>query len=76
MTWAARIMMPFMGFKATLIVGPIWLKLMTPAGGSLRADFDRILGFEFDKMIGAHGGPWRSGAREKARTAVENAFAK
>ena len=72
----ARIIMPFLGFKATLIVGPVWLKFMTPKGGSLRADFDRVLDLEFDQLIGAHGGPWRSGANDKARWAVARAFAK
>ena len=72
----ARIMMPFIGFKATLMVGPIWLKFMTPDGGSLRADFDRVLDLEFDQLIGAHGGPWRSAARAQTKTAVERAFAK
>ena len=76
MSLAARVMMPFMGFKATLIVGPLWLKFMTPKGGSLRADFDRVVELEFDHLIGAHGGAWRGGAREKARAAVESTFAK
>ena len=71
----ARIMMPLMGFKSTLIVGPKWLKFMTPSGGSLRADFDRLLELEFDQTIGGHGGPWRHGAREQVRIAVTRAFA-
>ena len=74
LTLLARIMMPFMGFKRTLIVGPIWLKFMAPEGGSLRGDLERLLDLDFDRFIGAHGGPWRSGAKEKVGAAITPAF--
>ena len=75
-TMVARVVMPMMGFKKTLIVGPLWLKFMTPEDDTLQADFERVLEFEFDQLVGAHGGPWRSGAREKAKAAVTKAFSK
>ena len=71
---AARLIMPFMGFKRTTIIGPLWLKFMTPDGGSLRPDFERLLDFEFDNVISAHGGPRLGGAHTAVAQAVARAF--
>jgi len=73
-TLLARSVMPFIGFPRTTIVGPIWLKLMTPEGGSLRGEFERLLTLEFDQLLSAHGSLLRSGAREAVRKAVARAF--
>ena len=39
----ARLMMPFIGFPKRMLVGPIWLKIMTPDGGNLKPEFERLL---------------------------------
>ena len=70
----ARLIMPFMGFKRTTIIGPLWLKFMTPDGGSLRPDFERLLDLEFDHAIAAHGGPRIGGAHVAVAAAVARAF--
>ena len=71
----ARLLMPFIGFPKTTIVGPFWLKLQTPEGGSLRAEFDRLLELQFDSLLCGHGSWLESGAKEAVRAAVEKAFA-
>ena len=38
----ARLLMPYIGFPKTTIVGPIWLKMMTPEGASLQGEFERL----------------------------------
>lgn len=51
-----------MGFTPC-VIGPIWLKEVTPPGGSLRGDFERVLALEFDHLISGHGTLKRGGAR-------------
>lgn len=68
----ARLLLPFLGFTKTTLIGPIWLKAATPAGGSLRGDFERLLTLPFDALLAAHGTFLKTGAH----TAVERAFAK
>ena len=73
-SFPARIASRLMGFSLTTQIGPPWKKAMTPAGGSLQSDFQRLLQLEFEHLIGAHGGLCRGGAHEKLREAVARAF--
>ena len=75
-TLLARLMMPFIGFPRTTIVGPIWLKLMTPEGGTLESEFRRLLTLEFDNLLSAHGSLLRGGAHAGVASAVERAFSR
>lgn len=70
----ARLLMPRIGFPRTTLLGPIWLKLMTPAGASLAAEFERLLEFEFDALLSAHGTFLASGAHAAVRAAVDRVF--
>lgn len=63
-TWPSRLLMKRMGFFTPCVIGPFWLKGVTPEGGRLRADFDRILELDFDSLISAHGSPKVGGAKE------------
>ncbi|MDP6413853.1 MAG: hypothetical protein QGG54_02270 [Gammaproteobacteria bacterium] len=71
----AKIIMPRMGFPKTTIVGPFWLKLMTPEGGNLESEFRRLLELEFDKLLAGHGTLIESGAHAAVEQAVNKAFA-
>jgi hypothetical protein len=73
-TLLARLVMPFIGFPKTTIVGPIWLKIMTPAGGSLKSEFERLLTLDFDRLLSAHGSLLTSGAKDSVAMAVRKAF--
>ncbi len=73
-TWLARLMMPFIGFPRTTIVGPIWLKFMTPEGGSLEAAFRSLLQHDFDMLLSAHGSFLGRGAHDAVKKAVDKAF--
>ena len=70
----ARMAMPFIGFPKTTVVGPIWLKRMTPAGESLRGEFERLLELDFDALLGAHGTFLGHGAKTAVRAAVTRKF--
>jgi hypothetical protein len=72
----ARLVMGLLGFRLTTLLGPPWRKAMTPKGGSLRPEFDRLLELDFDHHIGAHGGLCRGGAHQRVQAAIERAFAK
>jgi hypothetical protein len=73
---AARLLMPLIGFPKTTIVGPMWVKLMTPEGGSLESEFRRLLALDFDQLLSAHGSLLETGAHEACERAVERMFSR
>jgi hypothetical protein len=66
--------MPFIGFPKTTIVGPIWLKMMTPEGASLESEFRRLLELDFRHLLSAHGSYLPDSAHASVEAAVERAF--
>lgn len=70
----ARIVARAIGFRKALLIGPPWLKRVTPAGGSLRPDFERLLQLDFDHLISAHGQLLRGGARAQVQACVAATF--
>ena len=68
--------MPLIGFPKGTLVGPMWLKMMTPQGGSLESEFCRLLELEFDQLVSAHGSLLETGAHEACEGAVEKAFSR
>ena len=73
-TMLARLLMPLIGFPKTTVVGPIWLKVMTPEGGSLKRDFESLLTLDFDRLLSAHGSLLATGAKDSVARAVRKAF--
>lgn len=71
----ARLVMPFIGFKKTTLIGPFWLKLMMKDRAVLEQEFRRLLELEFDKLLSAHGQLVRGGAHAAVAAAVEKTFA-
>lgn len=71
---AAKLLLPLLGFPKTTLIGPIWLKAVTPAGGSLRGDFERLLQLPFDSLFAAHGSLLPEGAHRAVELAVRKAF--
>lgn len=51
-------------------IGPNWYKIMRPS----KEDFDKVLSFDFDKMIPAHGPILDRGANKKIRQYLDNFF--
>lgn len=75
-TLFTKFVLRFMGFRIGLLIGGPWLKRVTPKGGSMKPDFERLLQLEFDNLIAAHGGLLRGGAKERVRNVVHATFAK
>lgn len=67
----ARVVMHPMGFFSPCVIGPIWLKAVTPPGGSVRGDFERVLALDFDNLVSGHGTPKIGGAKEALARRVE-----
>ena len=55
----ARLATALMGFRYPAQIGRPRRKLMTPRGGSLRPDYERLVKLPFQHIIGAHGGVCR-----------------
>ncbi len=72
--WIASLVFPFIGFPKTTILGPFWLKLMTPEGMSLQSEFERLLTLDFDALLSAHGSFLPRGAKANLRAAVEKTY--
>lgn len=70
-----RLVMRPMGFFTPCVIGPVWLKAVTPRGGSLKGDFERLLALDFDNLIAAHGTPKMGGAKAALQRNVEKVFA-
>ncbi|HTJ80930.1 MAG TPA: hypothetical protein VL400_04380, partial [Polyangiaceae bacterium] len=71
----AKVVTRLMGFtKRPAQIGGPWRKGMTPPGGSLKADFERLAKLDFDKLIAAHGGPLLSGARRALEATIAATF--
>lgn len=72
---AARIMMPLMGFPLRMLIGPLWLKAMTPDGGSLLPDFEYIGALPFRHLLPGHGSACRDDAKGKVHDAIRAVWA-
>jgi len=73
-TFLARGVLRVMGFMRPMNIGPPWRKRMTPQGGSLKADFDRLLELDFDHAVGAHGSVCRGGANAELEATVRDVY--
>ena len=55
-------------------IGPPWRKRMTPKGGSLKSDFERLAALDFSHLISGHGQPLRDTAKQDLIATVEATF--
>ncbi|MCO4762178.1 MAG: hypothetical protein KC502_11780 [Myxococcales bacterium] len=70
----ANVVTGVMGFKHPAQIGPPWRKFMTPEGGTLRPDFERLAALPFKHLIGAHGGLLRDDGPAKLRATIERVY--
>ena len=73
-TFFTRVVLRLLGFKLGLLIGKPWLKRVTPKGGSLKGDFDKLLQLDFDHLVSAHGTVLRGGARLQLAVLVNKIF--
>jgi len=71
----AKLVTHVLGFtKRPATIGPPWRKAMTPDGGSLREDFERLAALEFRHLLGGHGAPIRDTAKQDVAASVRATF--
>ena len=71
----AKPLTSIMGFNARPAqIGPPWRKGMTPPGGSLKEDFERMCQLPFRHLVGGHGKPLMGGAKEALMATVSATF--
>jgi len=71
---SSKLAFKVLGFRFGINIGPIWLKRVTPKGRSMRRDFERLLEFDFDALISAHGTLLESGAKQQLKELVSRTF--
>ena len=69
-----RFMMPFIGFPRETLIGPVWVKLFVADKDGMRGEFKRLLEWDFDQLIAAHGTFLERGAHAQVAAAVEKMF--
>ena len=74
--WLASLMMPLIGFRRTTVLGPFWVKWMTREDDSLKDEFERLLEWQFDTLLSAHGTLLETGAHAAVSTAVARVYNK
>lgn len=71
----ARVAAHLIGFRRRAAqIGPPWRKRMTPDGGSLKSDFERLAELNFTHLIAAHGEPLIDTARQDLIATIRATF--
>jgi hypothetical protein len=70
----AKVITHLVGFLKPAQIGPPWKKAMTPDGGSLKTDFERLGALPFKHLVGGHGVPLRDTANERFAETMVRVF--
>lgn len=71
-----KLVLKLMGFRLTLFIGGPWLKRITPKGGSLLDDFEKLMALDFEHLVAAHGSLLRDEAKPLLKEAMAATFGK
>jgi len=74
MSLSAKVVTKVFGFQKPAQIGPLWLKVMTPEGGSLEPDFERLIAMPFRHIVGGHGGLCRDEGKPLLRATMGRMF--
>ncbi len=72
--WLARRLLPLLGFNRKTLIGPLWIKLLVKDKVSIQAEFERLLSFDFDQLIAAHGTFLPENAHAEVAQAIAKTF--
>jgi hypothetical protein len=70
----AKVVTSAMGFLKPAQIGPPWRKKMTPKGGSLRPDFERLAALPFQHLVAGHGTVLRDHAQTKLQETIVRVY--
>ena len=69
-----RLTMPFIGFPKKTLIGPVWIKLLVEDVEGIKAEFRRLLEWEFDRLLAAHGTFLPADAKLEVQQAYDTMF--
>ncbi len=72
--WLARRLLPKMGFIQETLIPKMWLKHAVKNQEGIKAEFNRLLTFDFDQLLTAHGTFVEKDAREEIKRAFDIKF--
>lgn len=72
--WLSRRLMPLLGFTKTTLIGPMWMKMAVTDKALIKSEFERLLTFEFDQLLSAHGTFLSSNAHSEVEQAFDKMF--
>ena len=70
-----RLLMPLIGFPKKTLIGPMWMKFLVTDRDGMKAEFERLLKFEFEQLLAAHGTFLTENAHAEVKKAFDNMFA-
>ncbi len=72
--WLARRMLPILGFPKETLIGPIWMKLAVSDHAGIKSDFERLLDWDYDQLLAAHGTFLPANAKAEVRHAIDKFY--
>ena len=70
----SKVVFKLLGFKTGINIGPPWIKRVTPKGGSLKGDFERLVNLDFNAIVAAHGLPLQLDAKKQLQSEIDSVF--
>lgn len=73
--WLTRLLMPLIGFPRKTLIGPVWIKLLVKDKDGIRSEFERLMQWDFDQLLSAHGTFLPGNAHVEVEQAFKKMFA-
>lgn len=73
--WFTRRLMPRIGFPRKTLIGPMWMKGLVTDRDGMKAEFERLLNWDFDQLLSAHGTFLSKNAHREVQQAFDTMFA-
>lgn len=73
--WFTRRLMPRIGFPRKTLIGPMWMDGLATDRNGMKGEFERLMEWQFDQLLSAHGTFLAKGAHQEVRQAFDKMFA-
>ena len=72
--WLVQKLLALRGFTRDTIIGPVWLELAVTDKSGIKNEFERLLAWDFDQLLSAHGVFVEQNAHAELATAFAKTF--
>ena len=72
--WITRLLMRRLGFTNVTLIGPLWTKAQASDKEGLKAEFERLMQWDFDQLLAAHGTFLSHGAHDEVKQAFKTMY--